>query len=307
MKGFSFKTKAFKPRTIAYIALILNSLIWGLALPIVKLGFNQGLSPTFFLFSRFFLALLFSLPILFFILKSKSIRSQINLQNIATIIALELLGTFLALFLLYEGVAHTSAIASSLIAITWPIFVILGGIFIFKEKEEKNEWAGLILAITGTAVLVISPLFTNGFKVGGSTTGNLLIIGQNVAIAAYYLLAKKFYKNLNKWLVTHISFWVGTVSFGIVLFLQNGFTIPILTPISLIAILYMAILGSIVALTLYLIGQENIEASEASLFTYTQPLFALPFAIIFLGESISSIQILASILILTGVIVAEKR
>lgn len=296
-----------KSRLSAYAALILNSIIWGLAIPIVKLGFNQGLSPTFFLFARFALALFFSLPIILFIIRSKKVSSQITLKNLTTIILLELLGTFLALFLLYEGVARTSAIASSLIAVTWPIFVVLGGIFILKERQEKHEWVGLLLAISGTLILVIAPIFHNGFKVEGSTLGNSLIIIQNLAIAAYYLLAKKLYKNLNKWLITHISFWVGTISFGVVLFLQNGFNLPTLTPISLIAILYMAILGSIVALTLYLIGQENIEASEASLFTYTQPLFALPFAIIFLSESISPIQIIASLFILIGVIIAEKR
>jgi len=302
-----------RSRLIAYVALILNALIWGLAIPIVKLGFNAGLSPTSFLFARFALATFFSLPIFFFLLKKGSLKNQLTLKNIAIITAHELLGTFAALWLLYEGVARTSAVASSLIAVTWPIFVVLGGIFILKEREEKHEWAGLILAITGTLILILSPLLHNGFKVEGSTSGNLLILSQNLAIAAYYLLAKKFYKNLNKWLVTHISFWVGTISFGAVLLFRNNNSL-LLIPQSLaeigwplIAILYMSILGSIVGLTLYLIGQNKIEASEASLFTYTQPIFALPLAIFLLGETVSPIQIIASLLILVGVFIAEKR
>ena len=293
---------------MAYIALLANAIIWGLAIPIVKLGFNNGLTPTFFLFARFALATLFSLPIFFILIRKKPTRNQITLKNITTITLLELLGTFAALWLLYQGISLTSAVASSLIAVTWPIFVVLGGIFILKEREEKHEWVGLILAITGTLALVISPLLQNGFKVEGSTTGNLLVLGQNLAIATYYLLAKKLYKNLNKWLVTHISFWVGTISFGIVLLLQNASpNLSTLTIWPLTAILYMSILGSIIALTLYLIGQDKIEASEASLFTYTQPVFAIPIAIVLLGESVSPIQILASVLILAGVFIAEKR
>lgn len=295
-----------KTRLLAYSALIANTIIWALAFPIVKMGFNFGLTPTFFLFARFAIALIFSLPILFWLLATKSVRKQITFKNIITIIALELLGTFAALWLLYEGVAHTSAIASSLIAITWPVFVVLGGIWFLHEHQEKHEWKGLALAIAGTLFLVLAPLFQNGFRIEGSAFGNFLILSQNLAIAAYYLLAKKFYKNLNKWLVTHISFWVGTISFGTVLIVTKA-PLIISGTWPLISVFYMAIFGSIIALTLYLLGQNKIEASEASLFTYLQPILSLPLAIYLLGETLSPIHIIGSFLILTGVFIAEKK
>ena len=299
--------KLKKTRSLAYLALLGNTLVWGLALPIVKKGFESGLTPTNFLIGRFLLAIIFSLPIVIYLeVKHKKIRQHFTLKNILKIIPLEILGTFLALYLLYQGLDRTSAIESSLIAITWPVLVTLGGIMFFKEKEEKHEFTGLILAIIGTLILVGEPLIRNhGFV--GTLTGNFYVLGQNFAIAAYYLLAKKHYKGINKWLITHISFWIGLVSFGAVALISNQPLVwtPGFWPTA--AVVYMGIFGSIIGLTLYLIGQDKIEASEASLFTYLQPIFSIPMAIILLSESIHITEIIAVTIIIFGVYLAEKR
>jgi drug/metabolite transporter (DMT)-like permease len=296
-----------KKRTLAYLALLGNTFIWGMALPIVKRGFESGLTPTNFLIGRLLIAATFSLPIVIYLeLKHKKIRKHFTLKNILKIIPLELLGTFLALFLLYQGLEKTSSIEASLIAVTWPILVILGGIIFFKEKEQKHELTGTALALIGTILLVGEPLVRNhGFT--GTITGNLFILGQNIAIASYYLLAKKHYQGINKWLVTHISFWVGLISFYFYsIFTNQTITLPT-TGWPMIAIIYMGIFGSIIGLTLYLIGQDKIEASEASLFTYLQPIFSVPAAIILLSESVSPLNIVAIAIIITGVYLAEKR
>jgi drug/metabolite transporter (DMT)-like permease len=299
--------KPKKARLLAYLFLLGNSFIWGLALPIVKKGFDQGLTPTTFLLGRFFLATIFSFPIVIYLfVKNPRFKKQLNFKNLLKIIPLELLGTFLALFLLYQGLNKTSAIESSLIAVTWPVLVTLGGVLFLKEKEEKHELLGLFLALIGTSLLIGEPLVRNhGFT--GTLGGNLFILGQNVAIAAYYLLAKKYYKGLNKWLVTHVSFWVGLFSFGLLsLFSSQSFQIPS-GFWSISAIIYMGIFGSILGLTLYLKAQDKIEASEASVFSYLQPVFSVPLAIILLKESASLLNLIALIIIIFGVYLTRKR
>ena len=56
--------KSTKSRSLAYLALLGNALLWGLATPIVKKGYSQGLDPYLFLFGRMFVAFLFSLPLI---------------------------------------------------------------------------------------------------------------------------------------------------------------------------------------------------------------------------------------------------
>jgi len=305
--------KKLSPRFSAYLFLLANTLVWGVAFPFVKLAFNQGLDPNIFLLGRYTLALLFSLPIILTILFTQpKVRQQLTLKNLLKILPLELLGTFIVLFLLYQGVSRTSAIEASLISITWPLFVVLGGIFFLKEKEQKHEIVGLIFTIIGVLLLIVKPLLTA--KINGDLTGNLFILAQNLGIAAYYLLAKKHYQGLNKWLITHFSFWVGFLGFLILSFItQSVSPISTLTTVfssiswSSFAIFYMALFGSIIGLTFYLSGQDRIEASEASVFTYLQPVFAIPLAFFLLHETISWVEFSAKFVIILGVYIIQKR
>jgi len=83
-----------KKRTLAYLALLGNTFIWALALPIVKKGFENGLTPTNFLLGRFLIATIFSLPIVIYLeIKHKQIRKHFTLKNILKIVPLEILGT----------------------------------------------------------------------------------------------------------------------------------------------------------------------------------------------------------------------
>jgi len=294
-----------KDRKIAYLALLGNLILWGLAIPIAKRGFADGLTPSAFLLGRFILAAAFSLPIILAMRHRPDVRTTFQPKNVLSIIILEILGTVLSLWLLYEGVARTSGVEASLIAITWPIFVVIGAVFFLKEKEERHELVGLALAIAGTVLLVLKPLIDSGLS--GNVIGNLLIVGQNIAISAYYLLAKRLYKHWNKWAVTHISFWTGIIGFGLIQLLQGA---PILPPLSfwpLAAIVYMAIGGSILGLTLYLIGQDKIEASEAAVFTYLEPAIGIPASMLLLKESVSFLEVLGALIIAAGVYLVEIR
>jgi drug/metabolite transporter (DMT)-like permease len=301
-----------RQRKIAYLALLGNTLLWGLAIPIVKRGFMGGLTPTIFLFGRYITATAVSLPIILLIWKRPQLKKVFSFKNIPRIVLLEILGTVLALWLLYEGVARTTAVEASLIAVTWPVFVTIGGVMFLKEREERHELLGLLLALLGTTLLVVKPLLEGGIN-GSTLLGNLLILAQNITIASYYLLAKKYYQGLNKWGVTHLSFWVGIFGFTAIALisgkLTTGYylldTVSSLWPLA--AILYMGIGGSILGLTLYLIGQDKIEASEAAVFTYLQPVVAIPAAIVLLNESISPLEILGALVIATGVYITEKR
>lgn len=289
-----------------------NTVLWGMALPIVKKGFDNGLTPLNFLFWRYVVAVITSLPIVVVIgirarAKMPDEKKPITAKILLKIIGLELIGTVLSLILLYEGLARTGAIEGSLIAISYPIFVTLGGIWFLKEQEEKREWIGLSIVILGTFILVVNPLLKTGFA--GTLAGNLLILGQNITIAVYYLLAKYNYQGLNKWLVAHISFWIGLIGFGLIgLVTENlEFRIWNLEFWPLVVTAYMGFAGSVLALTLYLIGQDKIEASEAAIFTYAQAIFTIPASMWLLGERFSVLEAVALTTIVAGVLYNTRR
>jgi drug/metabolite transporter (DMT)-like permease len=319
---YSARSPKINRRWRAYSFLLINTVVWGAAMIAVKPALDFT-TPFRYLFYRYVFACLASLPFLFYYWP----HLKKNLQLIPKVGVLEILGTTIALGMLYAGLARTSAIEASLLTTVVPFFVTLGGILFLKEKQERHEWWGLILALLGTLLLTCLPLLmSDTARLTFSLSGNLLIIGQNCAIAAYYLLAKHHYSKQPKLLVATLGFYVGLVTFFILsLFELLAGGLSDLSATSLLphwwsvvqndlthwqvwmAALYMAIFGSIIGLTAYIEGQDGIEASEASLFTYLQPLVYLPLGVFLLGEPLYGLQLVALIIILGGVFVAEKH
>lgn len=297
-------------RWVSYGYLLINTICWGAALVVVKPALDYT-TPFRFLFYRFGIAGLLSLGFIWHYWPQISHK----LKTLKIIILLELVGLTLTLALLYSGLNQTSATEANLIGTTTPLFIVLIGIWWLKEKQTKHEWLGTGLAFLGTILLSILPLWQNsGDKQTFSLTGNLLVVGQNITTAIYFILAKKYYHRLPTLFVASISFWIGIGSFWFLSLQEAGWKNSawiqaILTdwshPSIWIASFYMAIFGSIIGLTAYIQGQAGIEASEASVFWYLQPLVYLPLAAIMLGEKISLWQTLALIIILGGVILTE--
>jgi len=292
-------------RTKAYLALLTTALIWGAALPIIKPSLSV-ISPFQFLYFRYLIAAPLTLPVLIYFL----IKLKPKLKTILEIILLELFGAPLALSILYLGLAKTSALEASLITATSPVLITLGGIIFLKEKEEKLEWLGLGLSFLGTLFLVLQPLLNQqSLTTKFSLSGNLLVLIYSLSIAAYYLLAKKHYLGVPKLMVTSISYFVSFIAFYFFLSLthQSNSVQLLKIPSVAIAAIYMGIFGSIIALTTRIYGQDLIEASEASLFTYLQGVIAIPVAFLLLNEVPTVFQIIAIIIISCGVFIAESR
>lgn len=312
---------ALKTRYQSYFFLLINTITWGLALIIVKPSLEIT-TPFRYLLYRYIIAAICSLPILIYYWK----KIKNKLKVIKRVAFVEFFGTVIALSLLYVGLAKTSAIEASFLTTTTPIFVVLAGIFYLKEKEEKHEIIGLLIAFLGTTLLTFIPVILNGMTPKGlSLEGNILIIMQNIATAVAMVLAKKYYKNIPKLFITSLSFYLGILTF-LSLSLYELFTTKIDMNLAqlpqqflqtvqndlshqsvVVAAVYMAIFGSIIGLTAYIKGQEGIEASEASLFWYLQPLVFVPAGILFLKETVHPLQIISMILIFLGVYIAEKR
>lgn len=301
------KKNTLNSRKQAYFYLLINVLCWGAALVVVKpaLEFTSSFR---FLFYRYLIAgTFFSLPYLY------KNRKELSKLPLVKIILLELLGTVFSLSILFYGLAKTSAIEASLLSTTGPIFITLAGIILLKERQERWEWMGLLLSLIGSILIVTTG---NSLNDPVSLQGNLFVLIFNIINALYFVLAKKHYHPLNKTLVSAISFIVGLAGFLIInLVIVQGDLFKLVAQTSQdwahhsvrIASIYMGIFGSVIGLISYIQGQDKIEASEASLFTYLYPLIYLPLGILLLKETVSLQQILGLSIVLFGVLLAEKR
>ncbi len=300
-------------RTTSYLYLLLNTLAWGAFLPIVKIGFNAStITPYRYLFYRFVLAAILSIP---FIIKGFSVIPK-KAKAVVTITLIEILGTSIALSFLYIGLHQTSSLIINLLATTLPVFVTLGGVFFLREREDGHEWLGMGISLVGTLILIYSSLSADQLHFAGSMVGIGCIVVYNIVTTIYFLLSKKYYAPYPKLFVSGISFYVGAITFGFLSLFELHFQLPNLvalaqqelsSPLTLFVIAYAAIVGSIIGLTAYIKGLDGIEASEASLFSYLQPVIYIPLGFVLLNERITLPQLLALCVVIAGVYIAERR
>lgn len=295
-----------KRRKLAYLAAATTAIIWGAAMPVVKPALDI-IDPHQFLFLRFALSGVLLLPIIIYHIGKKTFPFRL----LPTIIGLETV-SMLALYLIYLGLDHTQALQASFIINTKPIFVTLAGIFILREKEENHELLGLVLAVIGTALVLSSPLiFAHTAVLVGSKVmwGNIIVLAA-VFVDVYYLTrVKNLYPKVSKSLIVALSSLVGLVLFGAIDYLSGETITPtaITNPAVLLAVLYMGTLGTILAFMLNLFAYTNIEASEASLFEYLNPLVYIPLSVFWLKDVLFPTQLVGIIIIGLGVFIAEKR
>ncbi len=297
------KSLLHSKRSQAYALLLLNTVLWGFAPPIIKQALTF-VTPSQFLFGRYVLASFIFLPIYFLIQNKK--KPGLRHTNWPLLIFLALLGTPLTLIPLYEGIKLTSSIEAAILTATSPILIILGGYLFLKEKVSRYEKLGVAVALLGTLTLALEPLLSDGAGFQFSLLGNLLILGSNLIWTAFLLLIKKLKTDANQ--ISLISYLISIPAFALLIFLTPATTIietNFYNPLALLGILYMALFGSIIAFWAYAKGQEYIGAGEASVFTYLQPLFTFPLAYFWLGETLSSIGLIACLLIASGVYLSQ--
>jgi drug/metabolite transporter (DMT)-like permease len=287
-------------RKKAYLALLTTAFIWGLAPPIIKYTLRFT-SPLTFLFYRFLIVSL----ILLIPLVIKLIRQRPNINLCFQYLVLGFIGTPLTLLLLFFGMQKTSAISASLISIFTPILVILGGVIFLKEKVTRQERLGISLIFLGAFFSIIEPLFKNGLHLNQNLIGNLLILGGSFTWASFSLLRRKAGEHLDSFILSASSFIVGLIT--LLPFVTFHFSLLTFNSNAWPGICYMAVLGSVVAYFTYIYGFSKIEASEATLFTYLEPIFAVPVAIVLLKETPSLLFLSGAGLIVVGVIISQVR
>jgi drug/metabolite transporter (DMT)-like permease len=293
-------------RKRAYIELLIVTIIWGFAAPIIKYTLT-GFSPAVFLTYRFFISTV--IAIIFFAIYG------LKLPKKPKVLWLTLFNGFLlttvTLGLLFFGTEKTTSIDSNLISAMAPITIAIAGVFFLKEHITKRESWGILIALAGTLITIIEPIlkFKDGF---GGLEGNLLVFASVLVGAIVAVLTKIILRDeVDAMTATNLSFVVGFITilpFGLPEILNSKFQILTSVPLSYhLGVFYMAILSGTLGYFLWHKAEKSIEISEVSLFAYLYPVFGTPLSVLWLKEKITPPFVIGSIIIAIGVILAEWK
>lgn len=270
---------------------------------IVARGLSDAIPPVTLAFCRWFVACtvlsLFALPGLK--KEWRVIRGHLPYLSITAFLGITTFNT-----LIYIAGHSTTALNLALIAITFPIFIILFSRILYNEKLTLLKICGIVLVLFGVLLLTTkgkpSALLSISFN-----RGDLWMLAASVIFAVYSLLVKKKPEE-----ISIMSFQLSTFLLGLV-FLFPFFILeysqtaePFLNRTTIPSILYVGIFASLCAFILWNKSIVELGPSKAGMVYYTLPLFSGLLGHLFLGESVNMLHFYSTILILAGIVMANR-
>jgi drug/metabolite transporter (DMT)-like permease len=295
-------------RIKAYTILLITSIIWGVASPIIKFTLN-GIDPLPFLSYRFFLAGVAGLIVIG--INHKELVKI--LKNFPQVFIFSTFATTISLGLLFVGMNQTTVLDAVLISAVSPLVTAAFGYYFLQENITKQERLGMTIAFIGTIITIMEPILKGNGGNYFQITGNLLVVGYLFTNAYSAVVAKKLSrKGVGSFAMSNVSFLIGFVTilpFTLAKTPAKEIVHQVVTlefPYHL-GVWYMAFLSGTIAYAMWIKGQKAIEISEAGVFAYLVPIFAAPLAVLWLGETITTPFIIGAIVIAIGVIIAEYK
>ena len=275
--------------------------VWGTTFIASKVLLENGLTPADIFFYRFLLAYICILAIN---------HQQVMANNWTDELYLAMTGVFGgSLYFLFENTALQWAQASdvSILVSASPIFTsIVLAIFYKSERISLRQTLGMIIAFIGMIFIVL-----NGqFILHVSVWGYLLAIASAGTWAMYNLFMKKVMSKYSSQFISRKVFFYGLLS----ILPYYGFVSPLQFELNILSqtavwgyLLFLGLLASMYCYVLWNTAMANIGAVKTTVYLYMAPLFTMITAYIILGERITWMAVMGTVILLTGMVMAEKK
>lgn len=284
---------------IGVLSLVFAMFIWASSFIGLKAAMNDYGAHTV-IFTRMIFA---SMCFLIFI--KSFLKYEYTKKDILYILLLALFEP--CLYFLFESKALqlTTASQAGMITSLMPLITSVAAVFILKELVSKQFIIGSFLAVFGAVWLSLEA--TSSATAPNPILGNFLEFLAMACAAGYTIVAKHLTYKFSALFLTAIQAFIGAIFFMPLAFYELNNTEFIFKLDGFLWILYLGVVVTLGGYGLYNFSLTKIDASKASIFMNLIPVFTLVLAYLILNERLSIVEIIASIVILSGVFISQIR
>ncbi len=268
--------------------LLLTTFLWGSSFPVLKM-IMVNVDEFTYTWLRGLMAVVFLVPYMIFKLKKGGLDKNVLKGGLLAGIAYTL-----GLWLQGWGTRYTTASNSAFITGVHMVFVHLY-VALISRRYQKRLGLGLILAIVGVYMLT-KP--STGFNIG-----DFLVLLGSLAWAGQVILVDKYSKGdpfqlvFAQFLVSLTFIFPDIIDGGIDPVSYSDFS----------KIVYLSLVAGIGAFTFQVLGQRYIGPAGSVLIFQMEPVFAAILSFIVLGETMNTVQIIGSGIILLSIFTVSKE
>lgn len=292
--------KRLNPHITAVLQAFFVTFLWSTSWVLIKIGL-QDIPALTFAGLRYFLAFLVLVP--FYLLSAQ--RSEIRTlsrRDWGILILLGLLFYTITQGTQFLGLAYLPAITFSLMLNGTALVVAILGIILLKEMLSWLQWAGIIIFLAGVAFFFFPFNLASGSAIGYIIAGISVLATSLSSIIGRGINRQK---RLSPLTVTIVSMGVGsTLLLGLGLLVEDR---PQLDLTGWLIIIWLAIVNTAFAFTLWNRTLRTLSATESSVINNTMLIQISILAWLFLGETLSWLQIAGLLLAAIGTLFVQIR
>jgi len=260
---------------------LLVTFLWSTSFIIIKWGLAD-IPPITYAGLRYFLAFLCFIP---FIFKKKYIEEirGLNSQQWSKLLLLGFVFYTLTQGTQFLGLSLLPAVSVSLMLNFTPIVVAIMGILFINETPSRLQWFGAVIFIVG----IIFYFFPISFE-GNQGLGLMVMAFGVLANSGAGILGREInrQRNISPVVITFISMGVGSIILLLTGFLYTG--IPTISTQNWIYLIWLAVVNTAFAFTLWNYTLRSISAMESSIINGTMLIQIAFLAWFFLDEKITT-------------------
>ena len=243
---------------------------------------------------------------LFWLLSLFLPKEKVERADFPRIALASFLGLFLTQVSFLMGIAHTSAIDAAIMGTLGPIFTMIFAFLFAKEPITGKKAGGVSLSFAGILFLIFNSVHSGG---AGATTpwGIALLLVNSLSFSLYLALFRPL---IAKYSVVTFMKWM--FLFSLVLALPLSARGLLETDFGALPakvgweIGYLVFFATFVAYFLIPFGQKRIRPTLVSMYSYMQPILATVVSIVLGLDFISWQKVLATALVVGGVLLVNK-
>lgn len=292
------KTAKISPHLQAVLQALFVTFLWSTSWVLIKIGLAEIPALTF-AGLRYTLAFLCLVPIFSQRHGLGSLR-QLDRRSWRRLISLGIVYYGITHGAQFLSLAYLPAVMATLVLGFTPVVVALAGLLLLSEQPTRQQWGGILLALGGL-FLYFYPLNLPA----GALIGLVIAVIGMLANAGAAILGRAINREraLSPLQVTVVSMGLGAA-----LLLAAGLWVEGLPTLSLksgLIILWLAVVNTALAFTLWNHTLRTLSAMESSLINNTMSVQIPILAVLFLGETLTTRGWLGLGVVVVGVITVQ--
>jgi drug/metabolite transporter (DMT)-like permease len=223
------------------------------------------------------------------------------------------LGNFLFSICMLFGVRLTTAVAAGVVMSAIPAVVAILSWLFLKERIGRRTAAAIVCAALGIGLFSLQKPADSGTMAAVETAfglplpvwGNLLVFAAVVCEASYVVIGKRLTDGLGpKRISAIINLWGFALVTPVGLWAAWHFDFSAVDAPLWVLLLFYGLAASVWTVWLWMTGLKTVPASRAGVFTVMLPVSAAAVGVLFMGERLTPMQLLAFGIALLGLVLA---